>query len=83
MARVPVSSNQAEEFITKYTLLIVGFLFSLPLLFFGYYKIQNAIALIGDYSVRHDLRLGLLFMTLGIIFLGSFFLVAVIGGRRK
>lgn len=84
MGRIPVSSNQAEDFIQKYGLIIGGFLIALPLIYVGYSRINFLlISLYDDPYLASYGRGGLLFMTLGIIFLSVFFLVAGIRGKRK
>ncbi len=78
-----INQKQVQNPIQKYGLICVGLLFSLPLLFFGYYRIQTALRFVEDYTTAHYGRVGLLFMTLGAIILGVFFFVAVIINKRE
>jgi len=73
--------KQAEDFIQRYGLIVGGLLIALPLLFFGYQRIQIALRLVEDQAIAHSGRLGLLFMAWGCIVLGVLLFVTVI--RRK
>ena len=53
MGKVYTSPKQASDFIDEYKWWIVGILFAIPLLFFGYYRIQTALLYAGDSFVSH------------------------------
>ena len=84
MGKVYVSSNQEEGFIKRYALFIAGFLFTLPPIFFGYYRIHTARRLIAENPFYNLYRgVGWLFIVFGSIILCVFLFVVIIKGEKK
>ncbi len=79
--------NKSDNFLDKYGFWIGMLLFAVPLLFFGYYRIQYAFYFFSTFTPHFEMvgygRKGLLYIALGLIIMIVLCISAILKERNK